>query len=103
MPWVTELRKVHRAFRRMALRFCYNSLNPDRIKTQTHDKRTLDQALAHQNYTSFLANGVTHKGITQAMADGPFAITAADTAWLKQGLASPAEGAPKIGYWTGSF
>ncbi len=101
MPWVMELRKVHRAFRRMALRFCYHAHNPGIPATPT--KRSIDQALAHQDYAAFLSNGLRLNGLTQAMVDGPFAITAADVAWLEQALLPPVEGRPKRGFWTGPF
>ncbi len=101
MPWVTELRFAHRAFRRMALRCYYHLLNPG--PTTTESKRTRDQALANEEYGRFLAQGVKMKGLTQAMADGPFAITPSDTAWLTQILHPPVEGAPKRGFWSGPF
>ncbi len=107
MPWVMELRRVHRAFRRMALRFCYHAHNPGNDPA-TPTQRSIDKALTHQDYANFLSNGLRlsardPQGLTQAMVDGPFAITPGDVAWLSQALLPHVEGQPKLGFWAGKF
>ncbi len=98
LQWAAELHDVHQAFRRIALRCFYQKHSPG--PTTTASKRTSNQVLAQVDYTAFLANGVRLKGLTQAMADGPFAITPSDTAWFAQILLPPAAGAPQLGFWS---
>ncbi len=85
----------------MALRFCYHKQNPGPKTNQ--ELRTLHMTLAHEEYAAFLANGVRLNCMTQAMADGPFALTAADTTWLTQSQIPRKEGDIVHGYWTGPF
>ncbi len=90
----------------MALRFCYYAHNHGDPTTPT--QRSINEALAHQDYAGFLSDGLRlsardPQGLTQAMVDGPLAITPGDVAWLSQALLPHVDGRPKIGFWGGKF
>jgi hypothetical protein len=99
VPWDAELHDVHRAYRRMALRHCFDR-HRRVIGDNTLEAQSRASDLAHKDYVTFMGNGVRHKSLTQAMADGPLAITPADTTWLKDSLAR-VEGEYFRGFWRG--
>ncbi len=66
----------------------------------TPETRASAPARAHQSYATFLHNGIKEGGLTQAMADGPLALTPEDSTWLTATLELTPEERFK-GFWTG--
>jgi hypothetical protein len=83
----------------MALRHCFDR-HRRVIGDNTLEAQSRASDLAHKDYVTFIGNGVRRKSLTQAMADGPLAITPADTTWLKDSLAR-VEGEYFRGFWRG--
>jgi hypothetical protein len=98
-PWEAELHDVHRAYRRTTLSSFYELHRPE-TTTPTLAQCTKAADLAHQDYATFLQHGVRRGCLTQAMADGPFALTSADTTWLQTSVARTEDDDPQ-GYWQG--